>query len=374
MKKILVTDVVFPTQLSLWRICETASFIKEKGADIMVFKIDGFAGVKYTVDYEEMRDILGYGEYNIIIFDPRYNHLNKFNKRIDGTQWNGLFPASYIFTKKTTFDIHGYDVIYHIFLHCYREFNKLIEYPKNKQVIHLYPGGGFSGQQSIYDLHHEVKLISTNPKTSLVLSKLGITNYLECLGGTFFTREGIHPYKVSIKHKDRLIVAFASLGHSVEKGASTYLEITKNFKDKYPLSNVNFIAIGNYPFEQQGVEIYSPMPMMKLIDFYKSNVDILISIDTGIAFNGWPLGIEAALTGALLATTDPNNLQQYYDIPDNSLAIFDISNTIGVVDLIHNMDEDRIELFKRGNKCREFFSTMCSYENQQSKIFSYLSI
>ncbi|WP_439836863.1 hypothetical protein, partial [Aeromonas caviae] len=101
MKKTLVTDVVFPTKLSLWRICEIASFIKEKNADIMVFKIDDFAGITYSIDFEEMKNILGYEEYNILIFDQKYNHLNEYNTKVDGTKWNGKFPASYVFTKNS---------------------------------------------------------------------------------------------------------------------------------------------------------------------------------------------------------------------------------------------------------------------------------
>lgn len=375
MKKVLVTDVVFPTQLSLWRICETASFIKEKSADIMVFKIDGFAGVTYSIDFEEMKYILGYDEYNIIIFDPKYNHLNKYNTCIDGTKWNGKFPASYVFTKNVNFDINEYDLIYHIFLHCYREFNKFIEYPRDKQAIHLYPGGGFSGVKSIqHDLPHSVKLISTNPKTSLLLESQGITNYLECLGGTFFTKADIYPYKTSAKNNGAITVAFASLGHSIEKGASIYHEIANKFSIKYPHNAVNFIAIGNYPLVDEGVTVYPPMPMMELMEFYHKHVDLLVSIDTGVAFNGWPLGIEAALTGVLLATTAPNNIDHHYDIPRRSLVIFDPSNITNLLDLIKIMDEDRERLFTWGNRCRNYFSNMCSYKNQQERIFSYIDI
>ena len=41
----LVVDVLFPTRYSQWRIAEITSFIKEKQADVLVFKINAFAGI-----------------------------------------------------------------------------------------------------------------------------------------------------------------------------------------------------------------------------------------------------------------------------------------------------------------------------------------
>jgi hypothetical protein len=375
MKRTLVTDLLFPTRYSLWRICEIASFIKEKKSDVLVFKIDNFAGVSFDVDFEEMKEVYGYEGYNILIFDPKYNHLNRYNARIDGTQWNGKFPASYLFTTNTSFDVGEYELIYHVFLLCYYKFNELFECPQSKQAIHLYPGGGFSGAHTLHrDRLREVKLVSTNPKTKLILESAGLTNYLECPGGTFFFKEGIYPHKISAKHDGPLTIAFASLGHVAAKGAAIYQEIKKLFREKYPTLSVNFIAIGNYPFENDGVSIYPPMPMLELMKFYELQVDILVSIDTGIAFNGWPLGIEAALTDVLVATTDPNEARHQIDVPANSLAIFSPSNVAEIVELIKTMDEDRDELFQRGERGRKYFSDICSYANQQERIFSFLGV
>ncbi|HHQ4516327.1 TPA: glycosyltransferase [Aeromonas veronii] len=110
------------------------------------------------------------------------------------------------------------------------------------------------------------------------------------------------------------------------------------------------------------------------MEFYYRHVDILVSIDTGVAFNGWPLGIEAALTGVLLATTDPNKIHHHYDIPSRSLVIFDPLNMSDILDLMKTMDEDREKLFRWGERCRKYFSSMCSYTNQQEKIFSFIDI
>lgn len=41
--KTLVTDLLFPSKYSKWRISEISSFIVDRGADILVFKVDARA-------------------------------------------------------------------------------------------------------------------------------------------------------------------------------------------------------------------------------------------------------------------------------------------------------------------------------------------
>ena len=42
-------------------------------------------------------------EYDILIFDPSYNWVNRYNKRIDGTRWNKKAHSmcAYIFRHKS---------------------------------------------------------------------------------------------------------------------------------------------------------------------------------------------------------------------------------------------------------------------------------
>ena len=112
----LVVDIVYPNKYSRWRNLEINFFISEFNSDILIFKIDSFANINFDFDYdfcnENLNNVLS--EYNILIFDPRYNHLNKYNKRIDGTKFNNKFGGSYLLTKNVDFLIENYSFVYHI--------------------------------------------------------------------------------------------------------------------------------------------------------------------------------------------------------------------------------------------------------------------
>lgn len=367
-KKILLVDILFPTKYSQWRICETTSFIQKK-ADIIVFKVDSFAGINFGADFEEMSHQQGFEDYNVIIFDPKYNHLNKYNKKIDGTKWNGCFNASYIVTTEETFDLSKYDYVYHIFLMSYIRFNTCATFPPQKQAIHLYPGGGFTSVESAKQIHPATKVISTNIITTKVLESLGHSNFIECLGGTFFTHSDVQ--WTPKRSKKEITVAFASMGHAAEKGADIYKLIAKTYRENFADDNVKFCAIGNIT-PDDNITTHPIMPMSELNKFYYENVDIMISLDTGLAFNGWPLGIEAVLGGAVLMTTDPHSLNSAMAIPTDALYIFDIKNTYDAVNFIRTMYLDREKLLHHAQAGWNYFSHVNSYNSQQQKIFDFI--
>ena len=98
---ILLTDFLFPSKYAKWRIEEIKAFMDTDDCDILVSKLDKFASIDYEVDYEEMNEYYSLKDFNILIFDAKYNYLNKYNTRIDGTQYNRTdMPYSYLFTKK----------------------------------------------------------------------------------------------------------------------------------------------------------------------------------------------------------------------------------------------------------------------------------
>jgi hypothetical protein len=132
---------LFPTVFSKWRIEDIKSFVDRHDTDILVLKkTSWYENVTYKIDYEEMKDYYNLDEYNILIFNSEFNFLNQYNTRVDGTKFNCEFIGDYIFTKKTTFDISNYDLVYHIFLNNYLNFNKVYSFPKEKQVVRAYPG------------------------------------------------------------------------------------------------------------------------------------------------------------------------------------------------------------------------------------------
>lgn len=366
----LVVDILFPTQYALWRICETTSFIREKNSDILVFKVASHAGIDYNVDYELMSTRQGFENYNIIIFDPNFNFLNKYNKKIDGTKWNGKFPASYLFTRHENFSLQNYALVYHIFLMCYNSFNAAASFPKWRQAIHLYPGGGFLGTESLKGISKKTKIISTHPKTSQDLRSINHPNFIECLGGSFVCKDE-KPLPNKSLNTGVMTVAFASMGHAAEKGAEHFKEICERYQKKYGAQGVKFVSIGNLRLGDN-IEYVAPMAMHALMDYYINHVDVMISIDTGVAYNGWPLGVESALSGAALFTTDVKNSNIHYKFPSDAITIFETSDLDSVVENIQRLNQNRLELQNRQHRCQEAFSEYYKYENQQGRIFGFL--
>ena len=174
----LVTDLMFPNKFATWRNVEIKSFIKNFDVDILVFKVDGFAGNKFDFDWDFINENNLLNEYNILIFDEKYNDINKYNKNIDGTKFNGKFKGSYLLTKKTDFDLNCYDFIYHIFLMNYLSFNKNYQVEKTKQFIHLYPGGGISDLKFVSLIDQNTNIISTHPLTTDIIKKINYLNYI----------------------------------------------------------------------------------------------------------------------------------------------------------------------------------------------------
>ena len=369
---ILVTDIVFPNRYAMWRIAETTSFMQEKAADFLVFRADSYGGISFDVDYEEMVVNKGFKDYNILIFDPKYNYLNRYNSRIDGTNFNGMIKASYLISRHEEFNINFYGFVYHIFLMCYEIFNSNFFYPKERQAVHLYPGGGNLGPDSAKTIHRETRVISTHPNTTSSLSNLGHRNYIECLGGTFLTNTD-HPFPEKSRNDDILRIAFASMGRNEEKGAGEFVLLSRRFQEAHPDSCVEFVSIGKEPLGE-GIRHYPPMGVHELLKLYHNHIDIMVSMDTGIAFNGWPLGMEAALCGCVLATTDPHNVHAYYGFSPDSVFVFDIEKLSDLIDFIHRLDVDRVLLRKHSVSCQSEIQELLSYSIQQKKIFNYINI
>lgn len=368
---VLLTDILFPSRFSRWRICEITSFIKEKSADILVFKVGNFAGIKFETDYEIMRDRQGFAGYNIFIFDPQFSYLNKFNSRIDGTAFNHKFPASYLFSKHADFNLTRYRLVYHIFLMCYTQFNSVVKFPHSRQAIHLYPGGGYASAQSLSQLSPETRIISTNPRTSAELSAMGHKRVIECKGAPLFTLGEKIPMKAL--NSGEISICFASMGHGLEKGAAHYQYLADKYYQRYPGQPARFVAVGNIVFKSNIIS-FPPMDMHDLMEFYTREIDVMVSLDTGVAYNGWPLGAEAAICGAVLLTTDPHQSQRSYGISDAAVHCFTIDDINGVVDLIASLNRDRFYLHRRSIACQKEFSKLFSYRNQQARIYDFLEI
>lgn len=358
--RILINDRLYPNKYSVWRNEEINYFINSDDieVDILVFKIFDNAGISLEFDYDLVKDYLD--DYNIFIFDPNLNHINRYNKRVDGTSYNGKYPGSYLLSKSRKPFIDNYDIVYHIFLNSFNSFNKKFDFPIENQFIHLYPGGGFG--LNTEEIDREVRIITTHPLTSKIIEK-NSNKFIECLMAPLSKTE------IKTKNFDslKINICFSSLGNSKQKGFVEYIEISKLYKERYPDDLVEFITISNYVYH--GINL-SPMDYKTLLYVYNNLVDIYINTETGISFNGWPLGLEAASEGCLLITTDPLNSSTHYNLEKDTFIVREQKDEF--VDEIHKMYSNRIYMRDIGKNQKIFLDQHIIINGHMEKIVGFM--
>ncbi len=370
---ILLTDFLFPSKYAKWRIEEIKAFMDTDDCDILVSKLDKFASIDYEVDYEEMDEYYSLKDFNILIFDSKYNYLNKYNTRIDGTQYNRTdMPYSYLFTKKVEFDLKNYDKIYHIFLTNYTLFNEHFKFPQHKQFIHLYPGGGFSASSDLSNVHKLVRIISTQPKSTYMLDRHNHRNYINVFGSTLLGKDEIP----TMKHINNgtVRVCFSVMGSTSLKGYGLYNDVVNRYVEKYPDDDIEWLHVGTTHGiidKNPNITYYSPMSQTDLDAFYNSEVDILINSEGGKQYNGWPLGAEAALQGVVLLTTDSHDNNKHFKYTPDMLEI--IANDCNkIVESVRDMYVNREKLHTRSMAIQRHTHDIFSYQHQQMEILNYV--
>jgi hypothetical protein len=327
-----------------------------------------WAGIDFSVDFDDpiYRDSLKSNKYNILIFDKNYNYLNKFNSNFDGTAFNGhLNHYSYLITRDRNFSIENYDLVYHIFFGCFSDFNKQFNFPAERQIIHLYPGGGYSSD-TLEMIAKGTQVVSTNPIVSNELRAKGV-EFIECLTAPLYMKNEKVPEKVF--YDERINICFSSIGHGKEKGARKYWIIALLYKITHFRSKVRFFSVGNClwsPF----ITKLSVMSFRELEQFYHSKIDIYMNLSSRHAFNGWPLGMEAAKNGVVLMTTDPHCVSELYNA--NEYAIKPLTNIFSFFCEIHKFDKGIISIKTISNQHKHFAQSYAGYENQQRRVFDLI--
>jgi hypothetical protein len=373
-KRCLITDILFPTKFSKWRLVEIFSFMNKYDTDVLVIKkVNNYGNNTFTFDYEELKDKFKLFEYDILIFNPYYNNLNKFNNNFDGTKYNNLLKADYLFRKKKftneVFNVNNYDFIYHIFLMNYTNFNEILKYPYKKQFIHLYPGGG-TNIDSLCNLekniHKDVNIITTQYFISKYITR---KNKIDLFGGPFYCKNEKNRVKKSIKKE--LTICFTSMGNHVLKGSQEYIKIVKLYKKKFPNDLVKFISIGYFDLKNDIISIL-PMSQDILDDYYFNNVDILINLTTGQAIDGFPLGIESILNGCLLLTTDTFNVNKLNNFNFNDFIIISKDKIEDIVNKIKLLYDNRTFYNKLVEELQNNVFDLFNYNNLLVKRFDFI--
>jgi hypothetical protein len=258
----------------------------------------------------------------------------------------------------------NYDAVYHIFLNSFIKFNKSFpQFPEDKQIVHLYPGGGYNFSK--VNFPKKTKIISTHPETTELYK-----NYdtIECLFGVQ-AKERSQIKSKDFTKKEQLNICFSSIGNPVFKGDDTYLKVAEEYNKKFPNDKVKFMSVGNCLMNPL-IEHHEAMDYISLGNFYRENVDIYVSAETGISVNGWPLGLEAAVTGSVLLTTDSRNTAEKLNIKDPS--ILTCRNVSDFVSTIRKLYLDREYANLCSSNTQLLLLENVSPEYQQEKILKFI--
>jgi hypothetical protein len=169
-----------------------------------------------------------------------------------------------------------------------------------------------------------------------------------------------------------LVVAFTSLGDVRAKGADLYVSIAQDYRRTFPNDDITFLSIGNIP-RSPAVQAIQPMPQADLLVFYRNTVDLIMSLERTDRENGWPLGLQAVLEGAVLFTTDKFGLKEAndYNFGDGIVIVSEGDEAL-VLNRLHSYVHDRELLRIHSWKLQERAFELFSFEKQMGTIFGAL--
>jgi hypothetical protein len=163
------------------------------------------------------------------------------------------------------------------------------------------------------------------------------------------------------------------MGDVNQKGAPVYKLMAETYKKMYPKDNIEFVAIGN-SLPSPVIKQINVMPLKDLDAFYNNTVDILVNAEVGSAYNGWPLGVEGALQGVVLVTTDIHGSNKSLNFTKDMLFIVPKNDMKEILKCVKKLHDDRNLLHSMSNNIQKHANTVFSYEKQQQKIFEYIEL
>eukprot|EP00584_Thalassiosira_punctigera_P021349 CAMPEP_0172555128 /NCGR_PEP_ID=MMETSP1067-20121228/58077_1 /TAXON_ID=265564 ORGANISM="Thalassiosira punctigera, Strain Tpunct2005C2" /NCGR_SAMPLE_ID=MMETSP1067 /ASSEMBLY_ACC=CAM_ASM_000444 /LENGTH=433 /DNA_ID=CAMNT_0013343637 /DNA_START=272 /DNA_END=1573 /DNA_ORIENTATION=- len=377
--RVLMTDLFFPIASSKWRLEEIYSFMDEYYTDIIVDRFMGPTFHPPTYEKIEQRFMLS-ERYDILIFDPQYNFLDVHNRDFNGTAFNGAVKASYLLRRKEfrseTIDFGKYDLCYHIFLMLQGRFSWL-PIPLHNQWIHLYPGGGLASVSQIDAIPSEFGLVINLPAIWEYVQRKQFSHRVAfALGGPFLQRDSVAITKQMKRPNEKIGICFTQSSDDPNKGSAYFEAAMRNFSLS-PLQNRTiFYQVGNAPINAEGLDVVrlNHMSQADLDAFYREHVDIYVNTENGRNFNGFPLGIEALLQGAVGITTDPLNAHPYWNLTEDEIIIIPTFEE-GVPHIVQALKKLTLNLdllHSMSLKSQKKFHHILSFANHQAVVFEIL--
>lgn len=320
--RVLLTDQMFPVMVQAWRVNEIQGMIEAFDTDILVMeRVNSYYGSNFTFIWSNLLQSHHIDQYDILIFNEQSIQYDKYNavytasgeKPFDGKQFLGKVPrVDYMLRLKKyrneTLNISAdYEAYYHIFSVNYHRFlGRFPKVPGYKHILHLYPAGGFNpnDNSSKYKFHPEMTIISSIFfVTEFVTTHFPSIRIFEVHAGPLLSKWENIIERPNYGSSHKFVACFTSVGSFALKGGDVYYSIANEYSRMYPKDNIQFIAVGNNPYNSN-VTLYPVMAQEKLDRLYETKVDAIFNLERSNRLNGWPLGAEAILRGALLFSTD----------------------------------------------------------------------
>jgi glycosyltransferase involved in cell wall biosynthesis len=191
---------------------------------------------------------------------------------------------------------------------------------------------------------------------------------INVFGGPFYYKNEQLKYKQI--NNSKLCVCFTSMGSAKVKGADTYHDIVDTYISQYPDDKIQFISIGNCPTHPH-IKSFNTMSQLKLSEFYRDNVDVLLSLNSISGNDGFPLGIEAMKEGCVVLTTDVDDQNTLNDFNFDPFYIVKKDDINGIILKIKTLSVKDV-CHQRGKEIQEHSFKLFNYENTMEKIFEFI--
>jgi glycosyltransferase involved in cell wall biosynthesis len=260
-----------------------------------------------------------------------------------------------------------------------------------KQVVHYYPGGDFVPYSEVTDKDLISKGLHAVVTQDFLMDPLRKkvplhvrSNILSLYGAPYLWKVSrvCIPRPAFMHRQETLQVGFASVGVDKEKGVHLFLDLCHWFLKNRASLPIKFFFVGRLGPDVAVPRnvVVSPMMTQEQLDlYYSSEVDVYVNFETGAGVHGWPLGVEAVLTGAVLVTTDVHdsnsnnkfNFRTYTNYPSSAeIAVFDVPVEVEkVASFLVSLYNDRSLLRSMSVNGQKKACTLFSYENHMNKLF-----
>ena len=395
--RLLIIDALFPVIHGQWRTTEINYFLNHPqfSTDILIspcFDITQTLNQTLTESFMHYKRLYNYlDDYNICIFNPKFNCLNQFNKSIDGKFYNSKYPGDFLFTSSPVVDFSTYQVVYVIFLGTYQSNLGWINSGNWSVVCKIYPGGGYVSDlqainKSIANIRSQNHLVITTQQfiTNNLLQH--VPRIETILGVPLLEPTFQSPVKHFQAHK--LDICMSCLGYYPKKGIDDYLKIIEHFEQQYPDLAIRFHLVGCTKqlltsrglitsSELTNLTFHGVMCPQALNTLYIQTIDVIVSLSKicpGADADGFPIGGEAMARGCIPILTDPYQSNVYFNYTEqHGLVIpsFDLERIDSFILKLYHSVELRNEL--SNNTQVKSYDIFCS-QRQLDPIAEFLAI